>query len=311
LAGGDISITASNLKIRGSTAMAGLPVDPNNPPAGAFNLTVTNSISDGGSDAGNVISMSDGFNMLIKPALGDLIGTTFVSTSAANQNIVHVWAGQDRGPFPGGFTNNVAVGTLSLSTSPVGSVMTFTGAGTNNALYVDLLELNGDLTANYATELLIDTNMMIYFANANVAPETLDGALNGRLRWVRSFAGPNSSADVQLSNGTVIQVNSALLNSTTIDSDGDGTANAFDPSPFDGVLMNSVVTLSKGTANVSWTAAAETVYTVQVANKMGNPVPWTTLLNYTNNATATGTVTIQDTSAGSSPVRFYRVLYTP
>ncbi len=183
---------------------------------------------------------------------------------------------------------------------------TFTGTGAQNALYVDYLQLNGPVSNNFANLLAISPNMTVYFANSNVRVETLDGALNGRLRWVREFAGPNSSVDV-LVNGVTIKVNAALVSSRTIDSDDDGIANFFDPSPFDGVMMQPV-TFTGGHANISWGAASQTVYTVQYTTTL-TPPTWQFLLTYTNSAATNGIISVQDPTPGTG--RYYRVSYTP
>ena len=93
----------------------------------------------------------------------------------------------------------------------------FAGLGGGNALYVDVLDLSNLL--DYQNELQINPDLVIYFAAAKLAftppftngvpqqtEEYLDGQFEGRLRWVRDFAGPNSSIAV-VSNGVSILVN--------------------------------------------------------------------------------------------------------
>ena len=135
--------------------------------------------------------------------------------------------------------------------------------------------------------------------------------MNGHLRWVNSFAGPNSSVDV-VSNGVTIVVNRALRYSKIIDSNGDGVPNYYDPYPFSTsapfVVGGAMVQTNPPTAKafaISWTAAPNTVYQVQYGTNIF-PGNWLPLLNYTNNAASSNAVTVWDTNASSNQ-RFYRV----
>ncbi len=216
--------------------------------SGKLILSIADDLSDAGSGSANLFLLTDGFQMESKPKKGDLIGTTFSLNAPANaisDRMDSTWAGEDRGASAAGYVNNAAIGQLVLTgTNHPQSSFRFAGAGGGQrALYVDLLDLT-DLGTDYATRLLIQPNMVIYFAaaklgftpppNSNNIPvlpeEFLDGKFSGRLRWVKTFAGPNSSTPVVI-NGQTHIVNSALFNSHIIDSDGDGVPN-FD----DGVL---------------------------------------------------------------------------
>src|SRR5204862_6437781 len=83
----------------------------------ALNFTVTTSPSDSGPGSGNTFQVQDGINLRIKPQNGDLQGTTVADTapSVPSVQITHIWAAEDRGPSAAGFSNNVSVGTLALS----------------------------------------------------------------------------------------------------------------------------------------------------------------------------------------------------
>ena len=164
-------------------------------------LNVTNLLTDVGQAGTNRFDVALGFALVTKPAAGDLLGTTIASSAPANRSIPHQWAAEDRGPFPAGYNNNAAVGRLLLDTSINNSQnrLTFSGVGASNALYVDYLELNGTLTNDLASHLFIDTNMVVYFANANVPVTTLDGQLGGRLRWVDRKSTRLNSSHIPLS----------------------------------------------------------------------------------------------------------------
>src|SRR5207249_3799775 len=109
----------------------------------------------------------------------------------------------------------------------------FSGASAGNAIYVDFLELDTSVSSDLENTLAIDPDFTIYFADANVPVEQLDGQFDGHLRWVSEFNGPNSSVDVLLRSGKTVKMNRALRNSASIDSDGDGIANGDDIYPLD------------------------------------------------------------------------------
>jgi hypothetical protein len=244
---------------------------------------------------------------------GDLLGTKVESFSRPFTLTPHIWTAADYGADRRGYTNNAAVRILTLDGGTTGKFL-FSGptAPNNSAIYVDYLELKNYAT-NYSMSgsqrpLQIDSNFTIYFASANVPESKLDGAQNGRLRWVQNFAGPNSSTNVALRNGGFITVNRALAQSTTTDSDADGTPNAFDTFPFDGPTVSASVTTQGGNnvVTLSWNGAASTTYTVDYTT---NLVSWQVLTNVTTGASA-GTVTVQDT-VPLGTIRFYRVRYSP
>src|SRR5262249_30626518 len=152
----------------------------------------------------------DGVQLNTKPKLGDLLGTTIQDVMPPPLSIHHttIWAGEDRGASAGGFTNNAAIGKLEFSSQSGNPRFLYSGAGAQNGLYVDLLDLSA--LTDIDRQLVINNNLTIYFAaarlgftpppNADGIPqqpeEYLNGRFGGRLRWVPSFAGPNSSRPV-------------------------------------------------------------------------------------------------------------------
>ena len=290
---------------------------------------MTNSLSDSGVSASNILTCYDGFNLQMKPNSGDLLGTTLRSQAPQFRAVNNTWAAEDRGLTAAGFSDNAAIGRLIIDV-PDSSFMTFSGTGASNALYVDFLDLRSAARNSMQSALAINTNLIIYFAAANVTAETLDGqfadslAPGGRLRWVRTFAGPNSSVAVLMLNGQTIQTNRALRFSQTIDSDGDGVPNAFDFYPFDAAAWNSGSTTngfwsgvsvsgagSSRTVALSWSAASGTVYQVEFATRLA-PANWQPLSSYTNLITTNGTIKILDTNIPTGELqRYYRMRYGP
>jgi len=305
-AGGSILLAGNDLKIRNHQFNT----------AGTLILTPTNSLTDTGASGTNRINCALGFSLTVKPAFGDLLGTTIYTTAPFNREVPHLWAGTDLGPVPAGFTNNVALGRLLLDTSNNAvslNRLAFAGISTNSALYVDYLDLAGTITNDLTTHLFIETNLTIYFANASLPPETLDGQLGGRLRWVKDFAGPNTGVDVLLPDGRTIKVNVAKLNSQVLDSDADGIVNGSDLSPFDGIIINSRVAFTNVpplTAFVTWEAAAQTVYRVESNTNLLTSA-WQFLANFTNSAATNRVVTYSEPVPVGALERYYRISYQP
>jgi len=303
-AGGDVSITASNLVASNVVWQA----------SRSLTLTVTNLLTDGwtpgvtnfNSWSVGSSSVGLGINMPIKPN-GDLLGTVITLNAPTNQTVQNSWAGHDYGLSPAGFTNNEAVGELRLDVASSlvaghNGILVFNAPGISNALYVDLLVLtnyaqNGNATNNYNFPWLkINTNMMIYFAQAvranglSVAQAIDDqskiGANNGRLRWVSSYAGYFSTTNFVYTNslGTVYSnsVNTALAQSTEIDSDGDGILNYLDSTPFlTSQALNFTTTVATNQANsvrIQWTTIPNATNLVYYTTTL----PFTNWLPFTN-----------------------------
>lgn len=320
--GADVQLNAGTLKLDAGTIAAG----------GQLYLNVASSLFDTGGSSGNVLTCNNGFDLPVKPATGDLLGTELESITPEFASVDHYWSGLDLGVSAAGYSNNVALGQLVLvegGNDGAGSEsqLSFHATGSSNAVYVDLLDLSECPDFLDPTVLTIDPNFVIYYAAAKLpstftippngsgipqeAEEFLNGQFGGHLRWVSSFAGPNSSVDV-ISNGVTIVVNKALRFSKIIDSNGDGVPNYYDPYPFstsapfivDGAMMQANLPPTNGFA-ISWMAAANTAYQVQYRTNMILGI-WQPLLNYTNSASTSQPATVYDTNAMSGQ-RFYRV----
>jgi hypothetical protein len=311
-ANGDLLISGNEFKVRQSVLTSGTLTTNAGQPVyqpGTMFLTVTNLLSDGDSTASNRWTTVGGIQMRYKPATADLLGTGLTSLAQQYSEVLHVWAGADLGTVPEAFTNNAALGRLTLEGN-FNSLYTFSGAGASNALYVDYLELKS-YTSNYLSSLQINPGMRLYFGAANLPAETLDGSFDGRLRWVRSYAGALSGTNVVLSSNQVIRVNRSLLASTTIDSDGDGVPNGQDARPFDGVRLSVGLTNEPvSSVLLSWKPAAETLYQVDYSTNVITP-EWKRLISVVSGTNANEHVVVADPLAGSGPERYYRVTYTP
>ena len=316
ISGSGIDFTAATLKLNNATMTA----------AAELFLNVTGSLFDAGASSGNMLTCNNGFDLPVKPATGDLLGTELETITPMFAPVDHYWSGIDQGASPTGYNNNEAVGKLVLNEGPESDFL-FHATGTSNAIYVDLLDLSQCPGFQDPEVLTIDSNFVIYYAavklpdsfkvppNGSGVPqqpaEFLNGQFGGRLVWVPGYAGANSS-EFCVVNGKSILVNSALRHSQIIDSNGNGIANEFDQFPFDPpplVVSGAVVTNNNPPPAkqfaISWTAQAKTMYQVQYVTNL-SPANWTPLLNYTNNATTSVLVTVWDTNAISGQ-RYYRV----
>lgn len=319
---GDVQLYATDMKLKNQIIVAGR----------GFMFGVTNSLADSGGDARNYITVNDGFRLLLKPKSGDLLGTTIETRAPQYASIAHTWAAEDRGASVAGFSNNVALGRLVLKCYP-GSELRFGPETGVNGLYVDYLDVTNIPPDQLESTLVIEPGLTIYFADSNGPVEDLDGKFEGRLRWVKEQAGPWSGVDVALRTGQTIRANRALVDSTTIDSDGDGLANGYDDYPFDGVTVSDVNVTVKTpfTTLISWEAAASTVYQVEYATNLvapkwqtvavvTNAEPATRVLTVTNLATVTNVVLVTNGTVKTNIVvtdlnppggaqRYYRVRY--
>lgn len=320
--GGDIDLFFNGLKFSSEQVTA----------AGALNFYITNGLSDAGPTFSNAFRVNNGFNLFIKPASGDLLGTIVQDQPPNFVQENHVWAGADRGVSASGYANNTALGQLILTAQSTGPntapLFFFTGANGQNGLYVDLLNLTS-LGSNYLQLLEIDPSLTIYYAAAKLGftpppnpagipqepEEFLDGQFGGHLHWVSSFAGPYSSVDVVI-NGVTVAVNRALRFSKIIDSNGNGIPNFYDPFPFNSnplVLSAALVQTnqpSAGAVGVSWNAAPQLNYQVEFTTDVQHP-NWQPLSRYTSSATTNSNVTIWDSTAPTGAHRFYRVKIMP
>jgi hypothetical protein len=195
----------------------------------------------------NVWSVGNGINLPVTPIHASLLGTTIYSTNSRPGSVVSTWAGIDRGNTPDGYVDNAAIGNLVLQGLNPSSVFTFAPANGRNAIYIDRLDLLGVTATNtdasgHFVGIEIRPNMTIYYSQAtangaSIAEKLngafgLGGATGGRFSWVSNFnCGFFSSTNFAYPDGSIHKVNTALVQSCDLDSNGNGIVNCQDPAP--------------------------------------------------------------------------------
>jgi hypothetical protein len=291
-AAGTFSVTANNLVIGGTSIQSGK----------SFTLTATNLLTDTGVTNGNIWLIGTNYSgygnwtglvLPIKPAYGDLLGTTITNVAVTNALMNETWAGEDRGAVNAGFSNNVAIGQMvfdARSTAPHTGFY-FSGTGVSNAIYVDSLILTDQSTnidGGYnVTVFQFNTNLVIYYAQALLNGVSVAEKFNHKngdhLRWVPTYTGYYSSTNLVYPPGVTNTVNTALAESSDIDSDGDGTPNSTDPTPF---LVPAQVNFTETLTNVpplsvqlQWQTVANATNNVYYKTNLLSP-GWLLLTNF-------------------------------
>lgn len=316
---GNITIETGSLFASNHTMLAGA----------ALTLTVTNRLDDGslGPNSADAITnknfwtTANGINLPILPPQASLLGTS-ISNRAADYAFVHsVWAGAtNRGNSAAGFANNAALGRLILD-GRIGVNYDFAPAAGNNALYIDRLELlnfvatNVDLSGNWVS-IVCDPGMTVYYgqalANGRDISEKLNTVNNGQFQWVSNYnTGFWSSTNIVYTDGTTNRLNTALVHSCDIDSNGNGIPNCMDPNPIP-VLSGAGLQLAVGMTNrpsasalVSWLAFPGTSNTLYSASS-SNPTNWTVVTNIVYSGPVPTRISVVD-PVRTNGFRFYRV----
>src|SRR5437588_10698646 len=110
----------------------------------------------------------NGINHLVPTGVGSLLGTTVTNTAFPYANVIDQWSAVNRGCNASGFYRNTALGRLVLDGGDQ-SLFTFAGTGSDNAIYIDELDLE-DFSTNWNGSALVGVevapNMHVYYAQA-------------------------------------------------------------------------------------------------------------------------------------------------
>lgn len=304
---GDIRLQGGVYKINNHDALAG----------GAVFFEIDDTLTDNGPQSGNLFQVADGFHMTSR-ALGDLLGTEIQSFAGRFGIVDHSWASEDRGATAAGFSNNVALGHLVIS-GDLFSQFRFLPGVPGGALYVDLLEIDGEQAVSLRnfTNTVRLLGMNVYYGdvvstNANLNAETLDGLQlgQGRIIWVRDYAGPRSGVDVALGpEGPTDRMNRALRMSANIDSDGDGIPNRFDDFPLteslDLHLVDPQLLTGGASFQFSFASRPNARYVIEYTLDLGFQ-NWLPLGQPLDSGVQGGILKFTDQVPKGSPQRYYR-----
>ena len=278
---------------------------------GGLTMAVEERLTDSGQTGINEWTTHGNLNMLLFPHTSDLLATHVTLITGPSEETSHLWPGMDFGASATGFTNNLALGKLTLDGGQF-SLFRFAGHGAQCALYVDYLEFLNYATNDTATVEILN-NITIYFANANVAPGKIDGSHNGHLRWVKGFAGPLSSTNITYPSGRTYTFNRALVQDKDLDSDGDGIVNRDDSTPVyaeDHVDLRVAFTNAPSRrAVISWFALGGSTSYVEYKTSFDSTI-WQTL-SVVNSGSSAERLTATDPIPNNMQQRFYRVRVYP
>lgn len=298
----DVSISSLFITLSNTHLLAGVSGSP-----GAVILTPTTRLKDAGTAHTNYLITSGGVRVMQRPSDGDLMGTYALVKAPPFAEAQCIWPASDLGVTPLGFSNNLALGKLTLDGGEE-STIRLAGLASKTALYVDYLELLNNAT-NYAGDnprVIVDPSLKVYFAHSNLDASKLNDAQKG-FRWVKSFMGPLSTTNIVYPSGNVYPMNISLARDTDIDSDGDGIANSRDRTPL--FVAESVgLRIAQNPAQptqvlLSWQAMANSTSYVEYRPLLASTGPWQ-LLRFTT-APSNMRITVPDSAVG--PQRIYRV----
>jgi len=170
------------------------------------------------------------------------------------------------------------------------------------------------------------TNFVIYYADAQIRgaggtltdiSEKLNHANNDRFRWVRTFNdGLFSSTNFAYPSGQVYSLNRPLVQSTAIDSDGDGTPNAYDATPFGSgapttdfanfAISIQITNQPAQTALISWPTTKGATNHLEFKSKLSD-ASWSSA--FVTNSPVTGMISVVQRATNNA--NYYRVRIEP
>jgi hypothetical protein len=302
VANGDINITASTMSLSNALLQAGTSVE------GSVIINASQRLTDAGPGKTNYLIASGGMRVPVRPSqFSDLMGTYAVIRETNGSEVVITWDGKNLGPTINGYSNNLALGKLTLDGAP-GTFFHFVGVPSkDNAIYVDYLELLNNAT-NFADPSVFsfDANFKIYFAHANIAAGRLNGAQNNHIRWVPWFTGPLSTTNITYPSGLTYPVNISLATYPDFDSDGDGIPNHKDSTPIY-TADNINLAIDRGQTNrmlLSWQALASSTSYLEYKPSI-TASTWQLLRSTT--APSNMRITVPDNALTGRTQRIYRV----
>jgi hypothetical protein len=240
-----------------------------------------------------------------------IIGRTF-------QESEFIWSGVDVGPTADGFRAQ-SVASLELDAGRF-SLLTFRGSAGRGALYADTLMIStnigfmseGRLVVIDPTVFNVAPDFTIYFRSLlsmefdELPAAEFEAATGGKFKFIGD-GGPAGGFVTALVNGKPTQVSRSVRSSIRIDTDGDGIVNAFDSTPFEGVVQQpKVVQDSKNSFLIRWEGAPYGSYDVQYSDSLTGE--WKVLKRVTNTQGSKKTLWVRDPIPEIDGARSYRIL---
>lgn len=300
----DVGIQTGTMTISNAHLFAGTTNIP-----GVLTVDASTRLTDAGPGHTNQWWASGGIQVLRRPSqLRDLMGTYATVQAPAFSETRSIWPASDLGAVVNGFSNNLALGKLTIDGGDE-SIIRLAGLAHKTALYVDYLEFlnNATNTTGPNAGTIVEPTLKIYFAHSNLDASKLDAQTNG-FRWVKSFTGPLSTTNITYPSGNVYPVNISVARDADLDSDGDGTVNRRDRTPIY-VAESVALRIAPNPAQLnqvllSWQAMANSTSYVEYKTPIASTGPWQVLRSTT--APGNMRITVPDNTLGRTQ-RIYRV----
>lgn len=297
-----LSIQGNDLDLGGGAVLSGATVD----------LVATNRFTV--SDTGAAIGAAYRFAVDAPPATLETRNLIVSISGQTFQETEFIWPGEDFGPSKAGFEAQ-SLARLDLDAGNF-SLLTFRGPRATGALYVKELSISTNIAVMVGPTLVFkDTGIFnvasgftVYFGNVldGVSAEQLEALSGGKFKYVPDGAGGDGFVTT-LVDGRPVRVRRSIRFSPLLDSDSDGTVNAFDSSPFEGVVQSpNVVQDGERAFLIRWDGAGWGNYEVQYSDGLSGQ--WQLLKRVTNAQGTKRLLWVRDPIPETDGARSYRVL---
>jgi hypothetical protein len=297
-----LNIQGDVVELGGGATLSGATVD----------IVTTNRLTVDGSGA----AISAAYRFSVSSPLATLETRHLIVSlfGQAFQETEFIWPGADVGPTKAGFEAQ-SLARLDLDAGSF-SLLTFRGPGPKGALYVSELSLSTNIAQMVAGRLIlrdssifnIDPGFTVYFGSAlnGIDGAQLESLTRGKFKYVPDGFGGGATV-ATLIDGRTVQVSRSVRYSPILDSDNDGVVNAFDNSPFEGVVQSPTVVQDDERAFlIRWDGAGWGTYEVQYSDGLSGQ--WKLLKRVTNTQGTKQPLWVRDPIPETDGARTYRVL---